>query len=251
MNQRTQHSKYANPTLFNKDERAINKKYGKDGEVKFLEILNTIYGNKYIWTMFENNWESVDFYGIPNDNDNDYDLKTGYKADIVIELKSKRTLCDPITQKTKSGVNGNSKCFNGNLHFCNWTKYLDIKKRLKEGRINKAFIVFDYLKKEVTNNLSTYDKKNSGDYYFHEITNNSILESEQSSKKCGYDDWTRGVTYSRGSTQSRYRNVKDDIVNIPTFEMLPIKLFKYHILKVAIKTHSNLYRENLVKNHKL
>lgn len=260
MNQRTKHSKHATPTLFNIDEKAINRKFGRDGETHFLNVLNRKYGDKYFWRAFKNNWESVDFYGIPKQEqlygveETHYELETGFKADIVIELKSKRIICDPITHKTRSGISGKSKNCDNNIHFCNWTKFIDIKQRLKEGRINKAFIVFDYLREEVENGLTIYDNKNSGDYYFHEITSHSIRKSKDLRKKYRWDNWEDGVIYTKGEKQSRYRDAKDEVINIPAFEMLPMSYFKYRLLPtytdVKLTTRNTKKNEDLLKNHR-
>ena len=216
---RTKYSSHSLPTRFNKQEKLINLQYGNDGEIAFLNVLRNKYGDKYFWYPFPNNYESVDFYGILQEEDGTH----GVNAEIVIELKSKRLLCDKTIMRVENAVVGkNSK---SNFHFCNWSKYEDIKQRLKENRCKKAFIVWDYMTKSCEE-YSKYDKENSGDYYFHEITQDKIDFDDNLEE--GYDH-EEGKHYLQGEYQNPDRDVIDLVVNIYNTHVLPFSKFKYFL----------------------
>ena len=229
---RTNTSNYATANTNNVNEKAINMKFGKDSEKVFLKLINKKFPS-YSWYAYKNNFESVDFYGIPKQEelygvkDNFYDID-GSKVEIVIELKTKRMLVNSKTQKlckggTKSTID---KEYSTLFHFVNWSKYEDIKTRFSEGTIKKAFLVWDYLREDCEHKLSEYDSKISGNYYFHEITPAKIYND---SLKEDYHDHTHGRTYIESWYQNENRDVEDKIVMVTNEQVLPFKYFKYFI----------------------
>jgi len=245
---RTQNSNYATKCLHNNDEKSTNIKYGKDGEKRFLKILNKKYPH-YLWYAYRNNWESVDFYGIPN-QEVDYNVKDnfynidGSNVEIVIELKSKRMLCDKNTQKTKS-AQSKYKEYNSIFHFVNWSKYEDIKKRFKNNTTKRAFLVWDYMKYENDNNLSKYDEENCGNYYFHEITQKKIDDDARLEE---WEDHESGRNYNVGWKQNPYRDVEDKVVNIVSEKVLPFKYFKNFLPNICRGADNDLEYKLWIRN---
>lgn len=236
-NTRTQYSNHTYATRFDEDETKINLQYGKDGETAFIKILNEKFGDIYKWYSYNDKYEAVDFYGIKHSEINEDTIYTHqeleHKADIIIELKSKRSIVNRHTQKYHKALKTQGSNNNSLYHFVNWTKFIHIRNNLKNGNIKRAFIVFDYMKKKIDNPLSNYDTNNSGVYYFHEITLDKLEFDEQLALKLpikSREDKFRtqflGFTYSQGDGYNSYRTVKDKVVQITSTNLLPMKYFK-------------------------
>ena len=260
---RTKNSNYAIATKKDNNEKAINLKFGKDSEHHFIPVLNNNFPN-YKWYAFKNNFESVDFYGIPNQEEL-YNVKDNYYkydgslVEIVIELKTKRLLCNAETHKLAYGVKSiNEPDYTDFFHFVNWSKYEDIKKRFNKGQIKKAFLVWDYLKTPCENKLSEYDHKTSGDYYFHEITKAKIYSDTLREE---YEDHTSEPPryYNEGWYQNHNREVEDKVLRIANDQVLPFKYFKYFLNdwceggdnNLACELFNNNQKRNAIRNKKI
>lgn len=230
--QRTQHSNHTQRTRNDEDEKKINAKYGADGEINFMNYLTKNHPS-YFWYSFPNKWEAVDFYGIPREGNNDtYDHKKGKgKVEVVIELKSKRLLCDKVSLRTRCAVKSQNPKYvapySGKFHFMNWSKYEYIKKRFDLKTIKRAFMVFDYMKTECEHNLTEYDPKNAGHYIFHEITPQKVLRDSMLE---GWQDDHWGKNYNMSYGGNGNRNVEDKIVQVVNYKFLPMSKFKYFLL---------------------
>lgn len=233
-NTRTQYSNHTNATKFDENEKKINLQYGLDGEIAFIKLLNEKFGSIYKWFCYKNKYQAVDFYGIKHSEINEDTTYTyqelELKAEIMIELKSKRNLVNKHTQKVSRALVSKGSKNREIYHYCNWSKFVYIKNNLVKGNIKRAFIVFDYMKKHITNSLCSYDVKNSGDYYFHEITLDKLKFDDELGKKSPYRDYSKGFHYIEGYGQNSNRDVEDKLIRIPYNKVLPMRFFKSTLL---------------------
>jgi hypothetical protein len=250
---RTQYSQHTQPTRNDKNEKEINTKYGADGEEHFMKYLTKNHPS-YFWYSFPNKWEAVDFYGIPREgNNNTYDHKKGKgKVEIVIELKSKRLLCDKVSMRARCAVKSSNAeyvaPYDTFLHNMNWSKLEYIKNRFETKTIKKAFMVYDYMKVECEHRLTEYDPKNAGHYIFHEITPHKVARDELLEEWQDYD-WGRTYNPSWGGNSNR--PVKDKMVNVPAYNMLPMSKFKHFLLPNIESEHEPFLKKqrSLIPSH--
>tara|TARA_R110002153_G_scaffold75250_1_gene194808 strand:- start:92 stop:1102 length:1011 start_codon:yes stop_codon:yes gene_type:complete len=229
---RTSTSNHTQRRYNDEEEKKINAKYGADGEINFMKYLTKNHPT-YFWYSFPNKWEAVDFYGIPRDGKvTEYDYHKGKgKVEVVIELKSKRLLCDKVSLRTRCAVKSRNPKYvapySGKFHFMNWSKYEYIKKRLDLKTIKKAFMVYDYMVDECEHKLTEYDPKNAGHYIFHEITPQKVLRD--SMLEAWQDDtYDRNYNVSWGGNGNR--EVEDKLVQVLNHKFLPMCKFKYFLL---------------------
>lgn len=132
------------------NERAIQLKYGNDGEEHYLNWLRAKYP-EYKWELFKNENAPNDILGRH---------KNRWTKEIIsIEIKSKRY----VREKNK-------------YHSFNKSKLDWIKKKMNEGYIFRAYIVMNLLK-EYQAPLTPYNFNNAGQFIIHEITPNKLAEN--------------------------------------------------------------------------
>ena len=224
---RTKFSNHVERKAFDVGEKKSSLNYGAEGEYYFLKHLQDNYGRDYEWFSFKDNYSSVDFYGIPKikGNEKKYDMENGKNNYIVIELKSKRRVCSKENKKLMD-LGGN---FVNMFHTFNYTKFIDIQKRIRNKTTKKAFVVFDYVSENV-DKLSKYDKEIGGNYFFHEIKEEIWKNDEKIRKNCEWSaDWEDGVVYNEDTIQNGNRGVEDKCIKIPYDKIKSMDEFRHHL----------------------